>query len=125
MTLLLPLLLGSPAYAEAAPGWALVLPLGLPQYFQHLPRRGLVYTATQVVGLGVTGLGTWQMREAAAAGDIDRELNLRLVTAGSVAVVGGSWFLSGVDASHHNDVVAEELVLHARAWTALTWMDAL
>lgn len=119
MSLLLPLLMSAPALAESAPGFALVLPLGVPQYAQHRPRPGVIFTSTQALGVAATVLGTVAMRNAATAGDIDRELNLRLATAGTVAFTLGSWMVSAIDASHHEDVLSEELARRSREWTTV------
>ena len=57
------------------------------------------------------------MREAALAGDINRELPLRMVSAVAVAGFAGTWLFSAIDGSrlHARESLEDDLVLAPRA----------
>ena len=116
MILLLSALLSGPAVA--APGWTQILPLGVPQLAQGRPKPALVFGAPQALGAAASVWAITEMREASFAGEIDRELNLRLVSMGTVTFTAAFWFASDVESANH----AEQA--QAQAQAALAWQSS-
>lgn len=114
--LLLLSLLTSPAQAQQAPGITLVLPLGVPQFVQKQAPAGLVYGGLQLAGAGVAVGSSIGMRQAAEDGNVERELNLRMLSAGGVALGVGSWFTSMVAGSRTQQEQQQEMALSAMRW---------
>ena len=112
MSLILSLLLAAPANAGAV--WTVVMPLGVPQFTHQKPLRGVAYGSVQ---LALGGVATWsslEMREAALAEDVGRELPLRMVSAGAIAGFAATWLISSIDGSRLHDIEAmdaEDLAL--------------
>ena len=117
VSLLLTLSLIPCTRAETAPGWALIMPLGVPQFAQHRSVPGLVFGGVQAAAFGGASAAMVGMRRANEAGDVDRELTLRLVSVGAVAVGAGAWFGSITEASHAQQTARADA---ARAWSAST-----
>lgn len=117
VSLLLALSLIPRTLAEPAPGWALVLPLGTPQIAQHRAKPALLFGGIQAVAFGGAAASMVAMRRASESGDVDRELNLRLVSMGTVTVGAGAWFASVTEASQHQQEAAARAAA-ARAWSA-------
>lgn len=117
VSLLLTLSLIPCTRAETAPGWALIMPLGVPQFAQHRSVPGFVFGGIQAAAFGGATAAMVSMRRANEAGDVDRELSLRLVSVGAVAVGGGAWFASVTEASHAQQTAQADA---ARAWNAST-----
>lgn len=115
MILLLTALLSGPAHA--APAWTQILPLGVPQLAQGRPKPALVFGAPQALGGAASIWAISEMREASFAGDIDRELNLRLVSMGTVTFTAAFWFASVVESANHAEQ-AEAQAQAAMAWQA-------
>jgi hypothetical protein len=113
VTLLLAALLSGPA--AAAPAFTQILPLGVPPLSQGRPKPALLYGAPQALGGAASVWAITEMREASFAGDIDRELNLRLVSMGTVTFTAAFWFASVVEAANH----AEQS--QAQAQAAMAW----
>ncbi len=113
MILLLSALLSNPAVA--APGWTQILPLGVPQLAQGRPKPALVFGAPQALGLAGSVWAITEMREASFAGEIDRELNLRLVSMGTVTFTAAFWFASVVESANHAEQ-AQDQAQAAMAW---------
>lgn len=116
MILLLSALLSGPAIA--APGWTQILPLGVPQLAQGRPKAALIFGAPQLLGAAASIWAISEMSEAALAGEIDRELNLRLASTGTVTFTAAFWFASVVESANH----AEEA--QAQAQAALAWQSS-
>ena len=107
------------AESDLAPGFAVILPLGVPQLAEGRTRRGLIYGGLQLAGLGLTTTALVQMRSLAVSGDdIEAELRWRMVSAGSTAFTAGSWFASTLDASRYRQVQIEEMQAALMAWDA-------
>ncbi len=99
MSLLLSLcLLDTPA-AAADPGWFLVMPFGVPQFTHGKPGRGVVYAGLQGALIGGAVWSSMEMLEAGLAGEVDRDLTFRLISAGFVAAASGAWLASAIDGS--------------------------
>lgn len=95
------------APAQAAPAWTLAVPFGVPQFTHQQPWRGVLYGALQA---GAAGAATWttlEMREAALAGDIDRELPLRMASAVAVAGFTAVWTISIIDGARQHAIEGE------------------
>lgn len=107
------------AESDLAPGFTVILPLGVPQLAEGRTRRGLIYGGLQLAGLGLTTTALVQMRSLAVSGnDIEAELRWRMVSAGSTAFTAGSWFASTLDASRYRQVQIEEMQAALMAWDA-------
>lgn len=116
MILLLSALLSGPAVA--APGWTQVLPLGVPQLAQGRPKAALAFGAPQLLGAAASTWAISEMTEAALAQEIDRELNLRLISMGTVTFTAAFWFASVVESANH----AEQA--QAQAQAAMAWQSS-
>jgi len=95
--------------------WTTVLPFGIPQFAQGEATRGWTYAGIQAVGVVASIYTGLEMRELALAGEIDRELTYRLVSAGTVAVTALTWFASVVDGSNMR-IEAIDRAQAARDW---------
>ena len=98
-------LLAAPAQAGAV--WTLAMPLGVPQFTHHTPWRGVLYGALQAGALGAATWTTLEMRDAAIAGDIDRELPLRMASAAAVAGFTAVWTVSIIDGARQHALEQE------------------
>lgn len=107
------------AERDLAPGFTVVLPLGVPQLAEGRTRPGLIYGGLQAAGLGLTVTSLVRMRTLAIDGtDVDAELRWRMVSAGSTAFTAGSWFASTLDASRYRQVQLEQMQAALVAWDA-------
>ena len=95
--------------------WTTVLPFGIPQFAQGEPTRGWTYAGIQAVGVAASIYTGLEMRELALAGEVDRELTYRLVSAATVAVTALTWFTSVVDGSNMR-IEAIDRAQAARDW---------
>jgi hypothetical protein len=100
------------------PVWTLVMPFGVPQFFQHKRGAGIGYAAVQAAGTGLAAYSTARMWSLAEAGEVDQELRWRMVSFGAVSVMGAGWFASSTHAAHVYRYQGDELAARARAWEA-------
>lgn len=89
------LLVAGPAYA--APGFTVILPLGLPQFLHHAPVRGVAWGLVQVGGIGGVALARGPLLESAENEDSATFTTWKIVSSASAAVAAGAWFVSVVD----------------------------
>lgn len=107
------------AESHLAPGFTVVLPLGVPQLAEGRTRRGLIYGGLQLAGLGLTTTALVQMRSLAVSGDdLEAELRWRMISAGSTAFTAGTWFASTLEASRYRQVQLEQMQTALVAWDA-------
>ena len=109
----------------SVPGiWTVAMPLGIPQFTLHAPRRGLLFGGIQVLGIGATVYASLEMLELSQSDDPggDKELAWRQASAASTAIVGLTWLVSGIDGSRaHDEALARSQAMRvsARDWDAL------
>jgi len=122
-TLLFALFLVNPtAHAEEAQdvpaAWKMVLPFGGPQFATDRNTHGFVFGGIQLVGVGgaiYTGLEMVRLAESGEPEDIDKELQMRTLSAIAVGIAGAAWLGSVMDGSHARDLAVER-AQSARAW---------
>ena len=78
----------------------------------------MIFGAPQLLGAAASTWAITEMREATFAGDVDRELNFRLISMGTVSFTAAFWFASVVESANH----AEQA--QAQAQAAMAWQSS-
>ncbi|MDP2313211.1 MAG: hypothetical protein Q8P41_09925 [Pseudomonadota bacterium] len=98
------LLLALLSTAQAAPpGWTLV-PFGVGVYVHGKPVRGVVYSATQAVGVATLTYASIQADSAALAEDEGAFKTWQAVSMAGVTVAAASFLVSVLDGSRLHDL---------------------
>ena len=108
------LLLLSSAIA-APPAWNLC-PFGVGVYLHDRPARGVLYTATQVLGWTALGVASWQGSQYNEVDDPADYYRWETVGAIGASVGFGSWIVSAVDGGRLHELEVEGNAARLRAW---------
>jgi len=106
---------GAEEVREIPSPWAMVLPLGVPQFATQQKAKGLAFGGLQALGIGGALYSGFEMVRLAEEGEVDQELRMRTVSAFSVGLAGAAWLVSVIDGSHARDVAIEK-AQSARLW---------
>ncbi|MCP4805042.1 MAG: hypothetical protein GY913_17255 [Proteobacteria bacterium] len=98
------------------PTFALVMPLGVPQFAQRRPLPGLGYMAVQGAGIGFGVYASTRMWQATAIDDLDAERSWRMASWGGIAGGVAGYFVSTLDGSRYNEVHSQAYLERASAW---------
>lgn len=108
------LLLAAPALA-ASPVWGL-LPFGIGAYAHDKPARGVVYTATQAIGLGTLIASQVAADRALDEGDDDTFATAQAAGAVGATLGVGSYFVGIVDTAKLHEIEVEKARAAVMAW---------
>ena len=98
------------------------MPLGIPQFAHGKPGRGALFGGLQTAGIVTSTVATIKMIELSQVGSpeaVDEEITWRLVSVGSVALTGATWFASVIDGARLHDAARAEA--QARADSVRHW----